>query len=126
MEIRSKILVIDDEEIVLDSCIQILSGGNYDIQTAENGLLGVQMVEEFRPDLIFVDLKMPGINGIEVLKQTKKSNPNIEVIILTGHGSEADRETCMNLGAFAYLQKPADIEKLSSTITAAYEKIAGA
>ena len=69
---------------------------------------------------------MPVINGIEVLKQTKKTNPDIEVIILTGHGSEADRETCMNLGAYAYLQKPTDVQKLSATIEEAYKKIAAA
>ena len=62
MDKLSKVLVIDDEEIVLDSCLQILSSGDYEIQTADNGLLGIQMVEEFRPDLIFVDLKMPGIS----------------------------------------------------------------
>ena len=59
----------------------------------------------------------------EVLKKIKKTKPNIEVIILTGHGSEQDRETCMNLGAFAYLQKPADIDSLTATMQKAYEKI---
>ena len=71
-----------------------------------------------------LDLKMPGIDGIAVLKETKKNNPNIEVIILTAHGSEADKKICMELGAFAYLQKPADIDKLSATINKAYKKIA--
>jgi DNA-binding NtrC family response regulator len=66
---------------------------------------------------------MPGIDGIEVLRQVKETNPEIEVIILTGHGSEADRETCMKLGAFAYLQKPVDIDLLSETLKKANEKI---
>ena len=70
-----------------------------------------------------MDLKMPGIDGIEVLRRVKQTNPDVEVIILTGHGSEADREICMNLGAFAYLQKPVDIDLLSSRLKEANEKI---
>ena len=64
-----------------------------------------------------------GIDGIEVLRQVKKSKPDIEVIILTGHGSEADRKLCMELGAFAYLQKPVDIDVLSNTLKQANEKV---
>lgn len=70
-----------------------------------------------------LDLKMPGIDGIEVLRRLKKEHPGIEVIILTGHGSEADREMCMQLGAFAYLKKPVDIDVLSQTMREAYAKI---
>jgi two-component system response regulator CpxR len=66
---------------------------------------------------------MPGIDGIEVLRRVKETQPKIEIIILTGHGSEADREICMNLGAFAYLQKPVDIDVLSDTLKKANEKI---
>ena len=72
---------------------------------------------------MILDLRMPGIDGIEVLRQVKKSKPGIEVIILTGHGSDADRKLCMELGAFAYLQKPVDIDVLSSTLKKANEKI---
>jgi DNA-binding NtrC family response regulator len=66
---------------------------------------------------------MPGIDGMEVLRQVKATQPDIEVIILTGHGNETDRETCMGLGAFAYLQKPVDIDVLSETMKQANEKI---
>jgi two-component system response regulator CpxR len=66
---------------------------------------------------------MPGIDGIEVLRRVKATQPEIEVIILTGHGSEADKAVCMQLGAFAYLQKPVDVEELSATIKQANEKI---
>ena len=73
MDAQSKILIIDDEEIVLDSCTQILAGGDFDIRTAENGTLGVTLIEEFRPDLVFVDLKMPGISGFVVLEKIQES-----------------------------------------------------
>ena len=68
---------------------------------------------------------MPGIDGIEVLRRVKRTHPHIEVIILTGHGSEEDRTTCMELGAFAYLQKPVDIDALSETLKQANEKARG-
>ena len=70
-----------------------------------------------------LDLKMPGIDGLEVLRQVKKSHPETEVIILTGHGSEKEEELAIELGAFAYLQKPIDIDKLSETMKNAYKKI---
>jgi DNA-binding NtrC family response regulator len=66
---------------------------------------------------------MPGIDGIEVLRKVKASRPDIEVIILTGHGSEADRKVCMDLGAFAYLHKPVNIDELSDTLKQANEKV---
>jgi len=72
---------------------------------------------------MILDLKMPGIDGIEVLRKVKATKPGIEVIILTGHGSEADRKVCMELGAFAYLHKPVDIDLLSQTLKQANQKI---
>ena len=72
---------------------------------------------------MIVDLKMPGIDGLEVLRKVKETRPEIEVIILTGHGNEEDRQLCIDLGAFAYLQKPLDIDVLSETIREANEKI---
>ena len=69
MEDKARILIIDDEEVVLDSCIQILKGSNYQFATATNGNLGLKLVSEFQPDLVCVDLKMPGISGFEVIER---------------------------------------------------------
>ena len=69
---KFKILIIDDEEVVLDSCTMILEGGNYEINTATNGELGLKLASEFRPDVIFVDLKMPGISGFEVIERIRE------------------------------------------------------
>ena len=90
---------------------------------AYDGQSALDMINEDEPEVMILDLKMPGIDGIEVLRKVKQTNPEIEVIILTGHGSAADREECMRLGAFAYLQKPVDIEKLSRTLKKANEKM---
>jgi DNA-binding response OmpR family regulator len=70
-----------------------------------------------------LDLMMPGIGGIEVLRRLKQSHPNIEVIILTGHGSEQEEQLAADLGAFAYLQKPVNIEHLAEVMRDAYRKV---
>ena len=90
---------------------------------AYDGESALEMLREDEPEVMILDLKMPGIDGMEVLRQVKATQPDIEVIILTGHGNETDRETCMGLGAFAYLQKPVDIDVLSETMKQANEKI---
>jgi len=90
---------------------------------AYDGESALNMVAEEEPEVMILDLKMPGIDGIEVLRKVKATRPDIEVIILTGHGSEADRKVCMELGAFAYLQKPVDIDVLSNTLKKANEKV---
>jgi len=90
---------------------------------AYDGESALELIREDEPEVMILDLRMPGIDGFEVLKRVKETNPDIEVIILTGHGSKADREVCMGLGAFAYLQKPVDIDELSGTIKKANEQI---
>jgi DNA-binding NtrC family response regulator len=69
-----------------------------------------------------LDLKMPGIDGLEVLRRAKKAYPGVQIIMLTGHGSEKDEKEARRLGVFEYLQKPVEFEKLMRTITKAYKK----
>ncbi len=106
METQSKILVIDDEEIVLDSCLQILAGGDFDLRTAENGSHGVSLIEEYHPDLVFVDLKMPGISGFEVLEKIQEIDPTIVTIVITGYATIGSAVEAMQRGAFDFLPKP--------------------
>ncbi len=106
METQSKILIIDDEEIVLDSCTQILGSGNFDIRTAKNGTLGVSLIEESHPDLVFVDLKMPGISGFEVLEKIQEIDPTIVTIVITGFATIGSAVEAMQRGAFDFLPKP--------------------
>ncbi len=120
----SPFTLVDDEREYVQTLSERLVNRNVGSYAVFDGRKALDFIDGDKPDVMVLDLKMPGINGIEVLSKTKKANPNIEVIILTGHGSEADRKTCMELGAFAYLQKPADIENLSETINDAYKKIA--
>ena len=106
MKNQPKIVIIDDEEVVLDSCTLILEGGDYSVTTASNGALGLKLVEENQPDLVFVDLKMPGIPGIEVLEKITESNPTIVSIVITGYATVTSAVEAMKIGAYDFLPKP--------------------
>lgn len=122
-ELPSKVLLVDDEREFVQTLSERLIMRNMGSAVAYDGESALSMVAEDEPEVMILDLKMPGIDGIEVLRRVKGTRPEIEVIILTGHGAEADREICMKLGAYAYLQKPVDIEVLCETIKKANEKI---
>ena len=122
-ETPSKLLIVDDERQFVQTLSERLRLREIGSVVAYDGESALSMIKEEEPDVMILDLKMPGIDGIEVLKRVKQTNPAIEVIILTGHGSEADKDLCMQLGAFAYLQKPVDVTLLSETIKKANEKI---
>jgi len=122
-EMPSKVLLIDDEREFVQTLSERLIMRDMGSAVAYDGESALNLIKEDEPEVIIVDLKMPGVDGIEVLRKVKETRPQIEVIILTGHGHEEDRQLCMDLGAFAYLQKPLDINVLSETIQKANEKI---
>jgi two-component system, OmpR family, response regulator CpxR len=116
------VLLVDDEREFVQTLSERLQMRDMGAAVAYDGDSALKLVNEDEPEVMILDLKMPGIDGFEVLKRIKKDHPEIEVIILTGHGTDADEELCMKLGAFAYLQKPVDIEILSATLQKAYAK----
>jgi CheY-like chemotaxis protein len=122
-EMPSKVLLVDDEREFVQTLSERLTMRDMGSAVAYDGESALQLIKEDEPEVIIVDLKMPGVDGLEVLRKVKETRPEIEVIILTGHGHEEDRQLCMELGAFAYLQKPLDINVLSETIQKANEKI---
>jgi two-component system response regulator CpxR len=122
-EMPSKVLLVDDEREFVQTLSERLLMRDMGSVVAYDGQSALDLVHGDEPEVMILDLRMPGIDGIEVLRRVKKSKPAIEIIILTGHGSEADRKICMELGAFAYLQKPVDIDVLSDTLRKANEKI---
>ena len=85
-ENKIKILVVDDEEILRDRLKRLLELDDYEVVTAENGLRGLEEFASFKPDIVLLDIKMPGIDGIEVLERIKKIPNMAEVFIMTGHG----------------------------------------
>jgi len=106
MDDRSKILIIDDEEVVLDSCTQILEGSKHLVTTATDGTLGLKLVEEFLPELVFIDLKMPGLSGIEVLEKINNLDPTIVTVVITGYATVGSAVEAMKKGAYDFLPKP--------------------
>jgi two-component system response regulator CpxR len=118
----SKVLLVDDEREFAQTLSERLMMRDMGSAVAYDGESAFNLINEEDPEVIILDLKMPGIDGLEVLRKVKQTHPEIEIIILTGHGNEEDRKLCMELGAFAYLQKPLDISVLSETIQKANEK----
>jgi DNA-binding response OmpR family regulator len=117
------VLLVDDEREFVQTLSERLLMREMGSSVAYDGESALSIVQEEDPEVMILDLKMPGIDGIEVLRRLKATRPEIEVIILTGQGSESDRQTCMELGAFAYFEKPVDIDVLSETLKKANEKI---
>lgn len=121
-----RVLLVDDEKEYVQTLSDRLKLRQFACEIAYNGQEALDFTDREDVEVMVLDLKMPGIGGFEVLKRIKVTKPCIEIIILTGHGSEEDRKTCMELGAFAYLQKPADIDLITETMRKAYEKIQAA
>ena len=122
-EAPSRVLLVDDEREFVQTLSERLQLREMGSVVAYDGESALSLVEEDDPEVMIIDLKMPGIDGIEILKKVKQIRPAIEVIVLTGHGCEEDRERCMQLGAFAYLQKPVNIDLLSETLKNAHARI---
>lgn len=122
-EVPSRVLLVDDEREFVQTLSERLQLREMGSAVAYDGESALTLVNEDEPEVMIIDLKMPGIDGMEILKQVKATRPEIEVIVLTGHGNEADRKRCIQLGAFAYMQKPVDIDVLSATLKKAHEKI---
>jgi len=109
---KPRILVIDDEEVVLDSCMQILDGELCRVTTANNGAEGLKRLDEAAPDLVFLDLKMPGLSGLEVLERIRAKQPLMVVIVITGYATVSSAVEAMKKGAFDFLPKPFTPEEL--------------
>ncbi len=110
------ILIVDDEPSILQSLSGLLSDEGFDVLTAHNGYEALKVVDSESPDLVLLDIWMPGIDGIETLKEIKKDNPFVPVIIITGHGTIETAVKAIKLGAFDLIEKPLNIDKIIVTI----------
>ena len=118
---KGRILLVDDEEIVLRSCQRIL-GDAYDIDTARDGLAALGKVNEKDYDVLVLDIKMPKMDGIEVLRRVKEARPDIDVIMITGLHEIGTAVKAMKLGALDYLPKPFEPEELEMTVARAFDR----
>ncbi len=113
---KGRIIVIDDEDIVLISCQRALAPEGYDVRIVKSGMDGLKMLESEAFDLVLTDLKMPDIDGIEVLRIVKGKWPSVEVIIITGYQTVETAVKAMKLGAFDYIEKPFTPEQILSVV----------
>ena len=110
------ILVIDDDESMRDSCRQMLSREGYNVKVAEDGYKGLKLIKKGSFDIVILDLKMPGISGIEILEKIKSSSPETIVIVITGYPTVQSAVTAMKLGAYDFLPKPFKPDELNAII----------
>ena len=118
-----KILIIDDERSIRNSLREILADEGYDVDVAENGVQGCQMVDKEKYSVIFCDIKMPEMDGIEVLDKLTEMGVDAAVVMISGHGDIETAVECIKKGAFDFIQKPLDLNRILITIKNATEKV---
>ena len=119
---KASILVIDDEEVMRDSCRQVLTRQGLDVKTAAEGTAGLALLAELNFDLVMLDLKMPGLAGMEVLDRIKQAAPETIVVVITGHATVAAAVEAMKLGAYDILPKPFTPDELLAIVNRALER----
>ena len=118
-----KILIIDDERSIRNSLGEILTDEGYDVDVAEDGTVGCAMAEKEKYNIIFCDIKMPGMDGIEVLDKLNEMEIDSAVVMISGHGDIATAVECIKKGAFDFIPKPLDLNRILITIKNASEKV---
>ena len=120
----SKILIIEDEAAIRRVLVKILSEENkdYTVEEAEDGVAGMEKLKETDYDLVLCDIKMPKMDGIEVLEAAKKIKPEIPIVMISGHGDLDTAVNTMRMGAFDYISKPPDLNRLLNTVRNALDR----
>ena len=116
------VLVVDDEDDFREVTTKRLTKRGLKVWDAESGAKALEIIEESRIDVVLLDVKMPGMDGIETLRHIRNLKPLVEVVLLTGHASVDSGIEGMKLGAFDYLMKPIELEPLLEKLADAYEK----
>ena len=120
----SRILIIEDEAAIRRVLVKILSeeNSNYKVSEAEDGLSGIEMIKKEDFDLVLCDIKMPRMDGVEVLEAVKKIKPEVPMVMISGHGDLDTAVNTMRLGAFDYISKPPDLNRLLNTVRIALDR----
>jgi DNA-binding NtrC family response regulator len=121
---ENRILLIDDEEANVRLLAMSLKSDGYEVFMTHNGEQGLKIFREKGPEIVITDIKMPGMDGLEVLKKIKEIDPETEVIIITGHGDADSTTTALEYGASDFINKPVKNESLSIALERAESKIA--
>ena len=118
-----RILVVDDEKGIRQALGQLLEYEGYEVRTAGNAVDAITEYDRFRPQLVFMDVKMAGIDGLEALKRLKQSDPNAIVVMISGHGTIQTAVEATQLGAYDFLEKPLDTDRILVTLRNALEHL---
>ena len=116
-----KALVIDDEQPTLFMFNLFLDAFGYEVITAENAAAGIELFKKERPAIVFTDIKMPGMDGLDALKMLKSIDPAVQVIVMTGHGDQDLMKQAMELKATAFLNKPIERAALEKVLKKAVD-----
>ncbi|RJR52877.1 MAG: response regulator [Desulfobacteraceae bacterium] len=119
---RANVLVIDDEEMVRNSCAKVLTGEGHAVRSAATGDQGLSAFKESRPDLVLIDLKMPGKSGMEVLEELQGEDPDVVKIVITGYATVSSAVDAMRRGAYDFIPKPFSPDELVLIVTRGLEK----
>ncbi|MBN1591214.1 MAG: response regulator [Pirellulales bacterium] len=115
---RLRILIVDDEEDLAFTMAERLILRGFRCEAMTNGIDALKALSEEHFDVLVLDVKMPGIDGLQMMTEIRQTHPDLPVILITGHGSAADAERGMRAGAFDYIMKPIDIERVIQMIHA--------
>jgi DNA-binding NtrC family response regulator len=118
----ARILIADDEEIVIRSCLRILDGDDFQVEAVQDGREALRKIEENPYDVMILDIMMPNMDGLEVLRRVKETHPNVDVIMITGLSQIDTAVQAMKLGAFDYISKPFEPDELKLVVQRALER----
>ena len=119
---KFKMLVVDDEQDFLETILKRLKARKIEVTGVESGYKALEFLGTHNVDVIILDVKMPGMDGIETLREIRKKKPLVEVIMLTGHASVESGIQGMQLGAFDYVMKPVALDELLEKVRQAYDR----
>src|SRR5687767_14409262 len=122
MSIKGRIVVVDDEVNAASALESLLRQDGYEVAKANDGRAGLELLEHFDADVVLTDLRMPGLDGLELLAKAKEMRPETMVILMTAYGTVKTAVQAMKLGAEDYLAKPIDVEELEVVVQRAMEK----
>jgi DNA-binding NtrC family response regulator len=117
-----RVLVVDDELDFLETLVKRLKRRKVDASGVSSGVEAMQLLEQEHFDVVILDIRMPGMDGLETLREMKRKRPLMEVILLTGHASVESGMQGMQLGAFDYVMKPAELEDILEKVRQAFER----
>lgn len=120
-----KLVIVDDEIEICDFLKSFFEERNFTVKTASSGQGALEVIEQFKPNVVLLDIKMPGMDGIQVLGQVKKKYPKIKVIMVTALETRDKIEECLRLGADNYITKPLSLEYLENDVREKIESLSG-